>query len=845
MPWVRIAFIVVALLSMSHGNAFPQETISQQLEDDRKLLEGLRKRRLFEVAESYCLNALQRPNLDLATQSSLTVEQLKNATAQTVLSQQPERSKHWANVKGIAAGFYKSNPQHPRTVLVKVQVALSHIAHGRLIRQELDADMVEASQKESALEKLREARRLLSDLGREITDMIPEQQSRKLDEHELSSEQLLALANNVRYQLAVCSLNQAQLFEATDRLNRVDALNRVMENLEEVQSQTDSTQLLWWQSKVSELECARLLGGYDRAKQLIQQLPLKSMPVTIGSLLLEQQLRLAIAMRDSTYSQQILTVAQTQTNRTAPIDLAIVELAMELSLAASIDSEKNQWLQLASKTTRAIELRHGSYWGRRAELALIAGAGGSNGNATTPKEVFNPNPSTPPKMGSDNASAELDLLIRLADQAVRKDRLDDAEKAFAKAVEAAEKEKNANIALQLNVKLSQLFEKQKRHAAAAAQLVESAKQYQQLSLAAPAHLRGCWNFAQTVGSDKRAVERFKQLLSEHLEIWNDKETANQARLYLAQQFEREKNWKLAFENYLAISNTGFSKSIVGLKRTADRWLEDTNSNQTIVRELLAQLNKRTQKLSSNESIGRLSLMSSRLDLMHGSKTPSKSFADQLKKFENIAAISRDCQVIRAVNVCLDDFNAASKLLEQNRDELKLIQLAEDCLASITQSDAATTDNIRQVNALRLSGVDAAIGLLASTNQPTTSWMIRKADLLMVAGKAEQAIQVLEQLEQKFPRNAAVKIQLARALTVAQGKTDPQSVLDRWRRLAGQLKSHSDSWFEAKLNVAELLVQQNELEQARKVLLYIKTIPPGWENSRFKSEFESLLQRCQK
>jgi hypothetical protein len=85
------------------------------------------------------------------------------------------------------------------------------------------------------------------------------------------------------------------------------------------------------------------------------------------------------------------------------------------------------------------------------------------------------------------------------------------------------------------------------------------------------------------------------------------------------------------------------------------------------------------------------------------------------------------------------------------------------------------------------------------------------------------------------------MQLARAMSIEYGKTDPKVALDKWRRVAARLRSYSPYWYEAKYEVARLLIESGDSAAATKLLKYIQAIPPGWDKSPFKSKFEQLLR----
>ncbi|MDG2181818.1 MAG: hypothetical protein P8L78_09015, partial [Mariniblastus sp.] len=104
----------------------------------------------------------------------------------------------------------------------------------------------------------------------------------------------------------------------------------------------------------------------------------------------------------------------------------------------------------------------------------------------------------------------------------------------------------------------------------------------------------------------------------------------------------------------------------------------------------------------------------------------------------------------------------------------------------------------------------------------------------------KASQTLTELEQKYPRNAEIQMQLARALTGELEESSPEIPLKKWRQIATRLKKNTPNWYEAKYQVARLLLKSGDREGAAKLLKYMKAIPPGWNQSKRKPQFESLL-----
>ena len=124
----------------------------------------------------------------------------------------------------------------------------------------------------------------------------------------------------------------------------------------------------------------------------------------------------------------------------------------------------------------------------------------------------------------------------------------------------------------------------------------------------------------------------------------------------------------------------------------------------------------------------------------------------------------------------------------------------------------------------------------------TAWKLRITDLQLGLKQYEPAIESLNGLVSEFPRKADLQIKLARAMTEAYGRSDPEKPINQWRLLATKLRPETENWFLAKYNVAELLYRSGKRNDALKLLKYMKANPPGWDNSERKSDFDALFQK---
>lgn len=832
-------------------------------DDDARLIAGLNERRLFDLAEQHCRKLMTMPNRSPTQIATDSIELIKTRTAKALLANGAERESAWKSIDEVAAEFLKQNPNHPRQILVSIQSALAHLARGQQLRQEIVAEMATEADRAIALEELRLANSQLNDIQLLIQKQIPLQRNRTLSEHELTGEELQKLNNQIRLQLANANLNRALLFSANDRLNRIDMLNSVSERLKEIQRETQPHQPIWWEANASQIECFRLLNKFPDAialTKLVTELGAEQTNLARAKWL-EQQLLLALDMSDEKASIKNLQEAETVTDRGPQLDLARLATAIGFSLR-DLEPGKDEWLNRSAQLARGIEAQHGSYWGRRAKLVLIEG-GGKNSVGQNP----NNGGESPP-----TSSAEVDLLIGLAEQAERQGRLDDAMKAYDRAATAAKQLKAAAQAFSLAVKAGQVLEKQTNHRVAAERFVKLANENQNYELASSAHLRGCWNWGRLLAKpnsdpaqqpaatndDRVAVQaHYLELLKEHLQAWPQAESANQIRIWLGAEYQSTAKsadeWKLAFEIFSAVPPNSdlFGRSIQQAGFCARQWINATelNQRQTVSSQAYGKLQSIVETSLLNSASQQQALLAAvDMAIRYGVAQPS-SLIKPLREIadgqgDDHADPSRR-QHAAAWLYAIESFEPDSAdriegLLNVISADKKWLAVADQGIAAMLPS--ASPDQRIAVGSARGKLAGAALDKFGQTMEATerVAWLYRKADALVDAGQNREAFEILQGLEKQLPNDAGIKLRIARLLTKME--TDVAVPLKKWRQLAAQLKPNSDSWFEAKYNVALLLEKSGEKAEAKKMLEYMKAIPPGWENSQLREEFNRLLQR---
>ena len=358
---------------------------------------------------------------------------------------------------------------------------------------------------------------------------------------------------------------------------------------------------------------------------------------------------------------------------------------------------------------------------------------------------------------------------------------------------------------------------------------------------------GCWNYAKSISAkDPKSRPAFQTLLVQHLDQWPTAASSNQARIWLAKERINLGDWERALELFLAVTNSypqldsAIEQAITCARQTLNV-LENTTPQK--FERILSQLALRTDNLPSNETLrNKLELAQLELDWQFGSQQLLKNNQEKIKQ---IAADSQASNFALA-NALLVAFHAESDP-ETAIQHVTVIannqEMLQQCEQLLDFSPVGVTA-IQNLQTVKLSLISTVLGLL-EIQQPDKAklkdtWTLKQASVLIALKQNQQALQALEELEKKYPKNAEIQMQLARSLTGALEESNPDIPLEKWRRIVTRLKKNTPNWYEAKYQVARLLLKSGDREAAAKLLKYIKATPPGWNQSKLKPQFESLL-----
>ena len=238
------------------------------------------------------------------------------------------------------------------------------------------------------------------------------------------------------------------------------------------------------------------------------------------------------------------------------------------------------------------------------------------------------------------------------------------------------------------------------------------------------------------------------------------------------------------------------------------------------------------------------LLAADIDVRYRSRLPSQ---DTLKEFQQNPLIDANglTELRLAVQIIseIKDIDAFTAQLGQSQNKQQTQQRLHGYLNAMRIRGDSSNSGESLAKADLLVSQQAVTDAKASNQSGrATVWKLRIADLQQSLDQHKEAIATLTDLVNEFPRKADLQIRLAEAMTKAYGRSDPEKPINQWRRLASKLRPRSDNWFLAKYNVAKLLRSSGKREDALKLLKYIKANPPGWDESKLKSDFDSLFEK---
>lgn len=807
---------------------------------DERYLAGLRERRLFELAETYCLARLDRDDLEPADRVGLAVELVRCYGEQALQLPPGERAAYWQKAHQTAGDFAQAWTGRPRVLLVEVQDALTWLAQGELARQEAELTAGGAERIEEARDCLRSAIRALEKLDGRLALALRQPRRSDGPAAGLTAAEVDALQKNLAYQAARTLRNQGECYppQSADRANSITAALEKLDRLAELAVADDVV----WRSRLDRVVCYRLVGDPRRAVAALAELIGAKPPEAIALEAQAEKIRLLIAAGE--IDQALAEAGATASAAARSANLAFAQLESHIAALRAAGQAKDPQRLAASQAraaelVRQIEEAHGPYWMRRAETLLARSLGSSAVDRTA--------------------------LVRSAESFYRSGQIAEALAAYDRAFALAKGQGDVDAAFDVAFTAATIEHARAHHNEALARYRRLAQQLPQHPRAAKAHLLAVLNLAELVRAapaDRQPalLDEYRQLLQEQLDTWPQGPSADQARLWQGNLLRNERHWEAAVAAYRGVSSDHpqYEAAVTAAGACYLEWLAELAQSGEAHDDVAVEAARYFENLVVGperrwpekwSQLQRTSaLTAARIRLRH--TTDGAPAAERMLTAALTLTDDAPAPWLAQARTLLIVALAAQGRLDgaaQAIDALNTVEAGDlvellgelDALADRAPPDAARS--LAQVELKLAERIDQRNEEL----RPEQVQQVRqhRAAALFHAGRREEALQAYEKLAAEFPRDGQIHERYAALLARAD---DPQTLgqaLAKWHEVETKSRPGTARWFQARYGQAELFYRLNQPEKAAKLIRLTQVLQPELGGPELKTRFLQLLARC--
>ena len=495
---------------------------------DDQFVTGLQQRRLFRLAEYYCLQQIASSDVTPVRHGRLVEHLIHGYTLQALNAPADQRAPMWEKGSRVATRYTEEHPKHPRVFLVRMQALLMALDRARLTRQETEVGAAGRVALNDVRTLIRVVVNGLDKLDQDLQREIPRRSAATSSQESLGSGELLSLQNHVRYRLAR-ALRERALCYPVSSPDRDTALTEAIERLKgplTVLSRSDS---LYWTIRLEQVSCYRLRGSLKSAGELIQQIDRLQPAGDTRRKLRVEAARLSLSAGRAAAAWDWLERASSDEEPRDPdLDQAKVEVSLALwrsGSAAKNDQETQKWRDRAIALAGEIERLHGPYWSHRASLLLVNNANRSD---------------------DESSVGVLELAAR---NLWRSGRHGEAIEAYDKASRLASETGSSENAFRLSFSAALIEEKRER-------FQEAILRYRKLAMAktthpqsSTAHYRAVVFAYDAARRDPSLRSSVEQLVDEHLSVWPQSSVTDSVRWLKGKLCEARRAWSEALVVY--------------------------------------------------------------------------------------------------------------------------------------------------------------------------------------------------------------------------------------------------------------------------------------------------------
>lgn len=857
-----IAFWV--LLPLACWGLFPATTLAADsllADSTAKYFRELRRRGLYRLCESSCLERLSRNGLTATQRAELTLELARSLAEHATVVEEPEQTELWNRSRSTLADFLKQEPTNARRLLLEAQAAFLPATIGHARRWQAELKPFDDALGQRAKTTLKDAIDSLRTLESDLADRLRKSSAtRAPPDGELRNFEIRALAAHVRYRLGSAQLDLAHLFPA-DSPERSALLLDAQKMLKSVAEAGDDSDMVWM-SRVAFIECSRLLGDAARALRDLDLLEKQEPPPDVADRLLAERIQALMAQKH--YFEAAGLLAEVEQKRgVLPGELGLLSIQL---LLAEWDADKpapDAALPAKLQTTleeRAARLREtaGGFWSDRADLLI---------HEARDIQQYGP---------------ELAQLAGKAQAAFNGGHAEEAIGLYGDAAAKAHRDGRDELAFHFGFTRASIEIKSKSWADAAADLLELAEQFPKNPKAPEAHLLAA--FAMGKAYDEKSTpsrrEEYTRVLDDHRTRFGSGPTGPEATWMLAKLNERRGKITAALDLYKSIprehkrspaARVAIARSyeqildrLRQLGESVDEWEQDAIKT---LQKMLPGATTRTPRQGEPDDLvdaevairlGRILLRARipqfdaadrllvRAETLLADAKPSASdtSATESKTLRtDLRSLIRQLQVVSLAGQ--GRFQDAREMLQQlsATSPAEMLRIL-DGIAPLQSDDRQ--DPLQHLGKLQLEAaqkLNESRTALTATEQRRLDACLARAYL--ATGETKRGIEIYEKLTAQAPRDKALLQSYAGLLMKCGDKDCLKRALAAWQKLEAMEPPATGEWFALRYEVCHTLVLQDDTVEAAKLLKVTRLLYPKIEDEKLERKFSELEAFCEK
>ena len=852
---LRAAIAFGGLVTVWLGSGWTQDVIHDPgryvATQQATFIDGMNQRRLYRLVEVHCRDQLRRRELSDHERGELGTQLLRSIARQALNGHQVLNHPLWQRLAVDRQALIDAIDDPTVRGRVELAYLIARLAEARRLLESAPTSTDKDVRLHSARTSFQEVRRQLAALDEELRGLRASIQPGVAN---LQLRKLALLQRQLRFHQGEASVGYAACF-ASASSDEVSALTDALQYFRSVARESTGTELSW-QSRLGLADCYRRLKDYAGVDSALQPLDKVDVPSAIQ---IEQQIIRAESSIDRGEPQiaanRLVQLLRDSKRSTAPDTVAKARVTL-------IKAYVGLWRSTAQQTTNATPQANANDWRALAVRQMTELEQGADAVWIRKAEAWIAN------LKSDGTDAvDIEILARTADNLLRRHETSEAAQLYLEASHLAQRFDQKDRALELGHRAVAIRYQAKQYDDVEAQAREIAMRYATLSEAAELHWLAVLSAAHRTRVEPSHINQYRELLAEHIRHWTDAPSTGNARLWLGLLLFAEGKRVNAIQQWREIDpvHEQFDKV---LTRMRQGYLEELRAHQansaklaTIRRDAGNYFHSAAERITASRAgeqpsafiprAARARLTSLEFRLLIASN--DRPFDRHQKREEAWTDVATDEFPLQAHAVL--GLQAALDGNYQSAAYHWTFVDWGDYEAPLIIANRLGSARTRATNVDRERVLERAQLFLLERLSATVPWSERAdvhalyADVLVQADRLDRAIELLavvtaNKADPQFsgPMLGGLLVKYAQLLE-RRGQDlqdDHAHALTAYRRAVQSTPAASESWLDAKLGIARVLIHTGQSQRAHDSIQLVLSLYPDLPAER-QQRFRQLLQ----